>query len=140
MGLWSPGRVDPYDSDHRHQVLASAPLLVRSSHSTCTHTLFAHRTTFNGSYAVASCTVNIGSGTARTWIDLANSLFAALGKKPEIEFFDMPESIRHQYQYYTCADISKLRATGYEKPATTLEDSVADYAVNYLLPGKRLGE
>lgn len=83
---------------------------------------------------------NIGSGTARTWVDLANALFAALGKKPEIEFFDMPESIRHQYQYYTCADISKLRATGYDKPATTLEDSVADYAVNYLLPGKRLGE
>ena len=83
---------------------------------------------------------NIGSGTARTWIDLANSLFAALGKKPEIEFFDMPESIRHQYQYYTCADISKIRSTGYEKPVTTLEDSVADYAVNYLLPRKRLGE
>ena len=83
---------------------------------------------------------NIGSGTARTWIDLANSLFAALGKKPEIEFFDMPESIRNQYQYYTCADISKIRSTGYEKPVTTLEDSVADYAVNYLLPRKRLGE
>lgn len=83
---------------------------------------------------------NVGSGTARTWIDLANSLFSALGKKPEIEFFDMPESIRHQYQYHTCADISKLRATGYEKPVTTLEDSVADYAVNYLLPRKRLGE
>jgi ADP-L-glycero-D-manno-heptose 6-epimerase len=83
---------------------------------------------------------NIGSGTARTWIDLANSLFAALGKKPEIEFFDMPESIRNQYQYYTCADISKLRSTGYQKPTTTLEDSVADYAVNYLLPRKRLGE
>jgi ADP-L-glycero-D-manno-heptose 6-epimerase len=83
---------------------------------------------------------NIGSGTARTWIDLAHSLFAALGKKPEIEFFDMPESIRHQYQYYTCADISKLRSTGYEKPVTTLEDSVADYAINYLLPRKRLGE
>jgi len=83
---------------------------------------------------------NIGSGTARTWIDLAKALFAALGKKPEIEFFDMPESIRHQYQYYTCADISKVRSTGYEKPTTTLEDSVADYAVNYLLPRKRLGE
>ena len=83
---------------------------------------------------------NIGSGTARTWIDLANSLFAALGKKPEIEFFDMPESIRNQYQYYTCADISKIRSTGYQKPTTTLEDSVADYAVNYLLPRKRLGE
>jgi len=83
---------------------------------------------------------NIGSGTARTWIDLANALFAALGKKPEIEFFNMPENIRHQYQYYTCADISKVRSTGYEKPTTTLEDSVADYAVNYLLPRKRLGE
>ena len=52
----------------------------------------------------------------------------------------MPVSIRHQYQYYTCADISKIRSTGYEKPVTTLEDSVADYAVNYLLPRKRLGE
>jgi ADP-L-glycero-D-manno-heptose 6-epimerase len=83
---------------------------------------------------------NIGSGQARTWIDLANSLFAALGKTPNIEFFDMPETIRHQYQYYTCADISKLRATGYTKPTTSLEDAVRDYAVNYLLPGKRLGE
>jgi ADP-L-glycero-D-manno-heptose 6-epimerase len=83
---------------------------------------------------------NIGSGTARTWIDLANALFSALGKKPDIEFFDMPESIRHQYQYYTCADISKLRATGYEKPVSSLEESVADYTVNYLLHAKRLGE
>ncbi|MFZ4588102.1 MAG: ADP-glyceromanno-heptose 6-epimerase [Terrimicrobiaceae bacterium] len=83
---------------------------------------------------------NIGSGTARTWLDLARALFAAMGREPSIEFFDMPESIRHQYQYHTCADISKLRATGYEKPTTTLEDAVRDYAVNYLAPGKRLGE
>jgi ADP-L-glycero-D-manno-heptose 6-epimerase len=83
---------------------------------------------------------NVGSGTARTWIDLANALFAALGKPPQIEFFDMPESIRHQYQYYTCADISKLRSTGYEKPTTKLEEAVADYVVHHLLPGKRLGE
>jgi ADP-L-glycero-D-manno-heptose 6-epimerase len=75
---------------------------------------------------------NIGSGTARTWLDLARA--------PSIEFFDMPESIRHQYQYHTCADISKLRATGYQKPATTLEDAIRDYAVNYLPAGKRLGE
>lgn len=83
---------------------------------------------------------NVGSGTARTWIDLANALFAALGKPPQIEFFDMPDSIRHQYQYYTCADISKLRTTDYEKPVTKLEDAVADYVVHHLLPGKRLGE
>jgi ADP-L-glycero-D-manno-heptose 6-epimerase len=83
---------------------------------------------------------NIGSGFARTWNDLAGALFAALGKEPNIEYIDMPESIRHQYQYYTCADISKIRKTGYVRPMTSLEDAVRDYAVNYLLPGKRLGD
>lgn len=83
---------------------------------------------------------NIGSGVARTWVDLANSLFSALGKTPEIEFIEMPENIREQYQYYTCAEISKLRDTGYSKPTTSLEEAVRDYAANYLLPGKRLGE
>jgi ADP-L-glycero-D-manno-heptose 6-epimerase len=63
-----------------------------------------------------------------------------MGKTPNIEFFDMPENIRDQYQYHTCADISKLRSTGYTKPTTALEDAVRDYAVHYLLPGKRLGE
>lgn len=83
---------------------------------------------------------NIGSGVARTWVDLANALFSALGQTPKIEFIDMPANIRDQYQYYTCADISKLRETGYTKPTTSLEDAVRDYAVNYLTPGKRLGE
>lgn len=83
---------------------------------------------------------NVGSGAARTWVDLANALFKALGREPDIEFIDMPETLRGQYQYYTCADISKVRGTGYEKPTTTLEDAVHDYAVNYLLPHKRLGE
>jgi ADP-L-glycero-D-manno-heptose 6-epimerase len=83
---------------------------------------------------------NVGSGTARTWVDLANALFSALGKPPQIEFIEMPENIRHQYQYFTCADISKVRGTGYDKPVTTLEDAVRDYAVNYLVPHKRLGE
>ncbi len=83
---------------------------------------------------------NIGAGVARTWVDLANALFAALGIPPEIEFIEMPESIRHQYQYYTCADIGKLRATGYAAPTTALEDAVKDYAVNYLKTGARLGE
>jgi len=83
---------------------------------------------------------NVGSGVARTWVDLASALFAALGKTPNIEFIEMPESLREQYQYHTCADISKLRETGYTAPTTSLEDAIRDYAVNYLLPGKRLGE
>jgi ADP-L-glycero-D-manno-heptose 6-epimerase len=83
---------------------------------------------------------NIGAGVARTWLDLANALFAALGIAPEIEFIEMPESIRNQYQYYTCANISKLRATGYKTPTTPLEEAIRDYAVNYLRVGKRLGD
>jgi ADP-L-glycero-D-manno-heptose 6-epimerase len=81
---------------------------------------------------------NIGSGSARTWIDLANSVFAALGKKPVIEFIDMPETIRDKYQYFTQADISRLRATGYREKVTSLENAVADYVKNYLEPDQRL--
>ena len=83
---------------------------------------------------------NVGAGVARTWIDLASALFDALGIAPEIEFIEMPESIRNQYQYYTCADISKLRSTGYDAPTTPLEDAIRDYAVNYLRVGRRLGD
>ena len=83
---------------------------------------------------------NLGAGVARSWVELANALFSSLGLPPQIEFIEMPESIRHQYQNYTCADISKLRATGYKAAVTTLEDAVRDYAVNYLKPGLRLGE
>ncbi len=83
---------------------------------------------------------NIGSGVARTWLDLARSIFAALDREPNIEFIDMPEAIRSQYQYYTCADISKLRATGYDAETTRLEDAVHDYVTHYLQPGARLGD
>jgi ADP-L-glycero-D-manno-heptose 6-epimerase len=83
---------------------------------------------------------NIGAGVARTWLDLASALFDALGIAPEIEFIEMPESIRHRYQYYTCADISKLRSTGYKAPTTSLEDAIRDYAANYLRVGRRLGD
>ena len=81
---------------------------------------------------------NIGSGQARTWIDLANAVFAALAKKPVIEYIEMPDSIRDKYQYFTQADISKLRAAGYKAKVTPLEDAVADYVQNYLAPDKRL--
>ncbi len=81
---------------------------------------------------------NIGSGEARTWIDLANSVFGALGKKPKIEFIEMPEAIRDKYQYFTQADISRLRAAGYREKITSLESAVTDYVQNYLVSDKRL--
>jgi ADP-L-glycero-D-manno-heptose 6-epimerase len=82
---------------------------------------------------------NIGSGEARTWNDLARAVFAALGREPRIEYIDMPESIRDKYQYFTQADISKLRAAGYDQPITSLEDAVCDYVMNYLVPGRTIG-
>jgi ADP-L-glycero-D-manno-heptose 6-epimerase len=81
---------------------------------------------------------NIGSGESRTWIDLANSVFAALKKKPKIEFIEMPGAIRDKYQYFTQADISKLRAAGCKVKITSLENAVADYVRNYLVPGRQL--
>jgi ADP-L-glycero-D-manno-heptose 6-epimerase len=83
---------------------------------------------------------NVGSGVARTWVDLGRAIFAALGREPEIEFIEMPENIRDQYQYHTCADISKLRGTGYDAETTTLEDAVRDYVIGYLAPNRRLGD
>jgi ADP-L-glycero-D-manno-heptose 6-epimerase len=81
---------------------------------------------------------NIGSGAARTWMDLANSVFAALDKKPKIEFIEMPQTIRDKYQYSTQADISRLRAAGYKAPVASLEEAVKDYVRNYLATDRRL--
>jgi ADP-L-glycero-D-manno-heptose 6-epimerase len=75
---------------------------------------------------------NIGTGKARTWNDLVKAVFAAMGKEPNIEYIEMPESIRNQYQYYTCADITKLRKAGYDKETNPLEDAIKDYVQNYL--------
>lgn len=83
---------------------------------------------------------NVGTGTARTWNDLARAIFTAMGKEPNIEYIDMPPSIRDQYQYYTCAEMNKIRKAGYAKPITPIEEGIKDYVQNYLLPGKRLGE
>jgi ADP-L-glycero-D-manno-heptose 6-epimerase len=82
---------------------------------------------------------NIGSGEARTWNDLARAVFAALGREPHIEYIDMPESIREKYQYFTQAEIGKLRAAAYVEPVTPLEDAVRDYVRNYLAPGRTVG-
>jgi ADP-L-glycero-D-manno-heptose 6-epimerase len=81
---------------------------------------------------------NIGSGKARTWLDLARAVFAALKREPKIEFVEMPEAIRDKYQYFTEANLARLRAAGYAAPVTSLEDAVSDYVGNYLVPDKRL--
>jgi ADP-L-glycero-D-manno-heptose 6-epimerase len=83
---------------------------------------------------------NLGSGEANTWITLASGIFSALGKEPRIEFIDMPETLRGKYQYYTKADISKLRQTGYTNPVTPLKEAVRDYVQGYMVPGRKLGE
>jgi len=81
---------------------------------------------------------NVGSGEAHTWNELARALFAALGRKPHIEYIKMPEALRPKYQYFTRADIGKLRAAGYKPAITPLEDAVKDYVTNYLVQDKRL--
>jgi ADP-L-glycero-D-manno-heptose 6-epimerase len=81
---------------------------------------------------------NIGTGNARSWNDLVKAVFAAMGKKPNIEYIDMPDSIRNQYQYFTQADIAKLRSTGYKTLTTPLEDAIKDYVQNYLERGRYL--
>lgn len=83
---------------------------------------------------------NLGSGQANTWLALAGALFAALKREPNIEFVDMPPALRERYQYFTQANIAKLRATGYARPITPLADAVHDYVVGYLVPNKHLGE
>jgi ADP-L-glycero-D-manno-heptose 6-epimerase len=81
---------------------------------------------------------NLGSGEARTWIDLANGVFAALSKPAQIDFIEMPEVIRDKYQYFTQANIEKLKATGYEGPKFSLEQAATDYVQNYLVPHRHM--
>ena len=81
---------------------------------------------------------NLGAGVARSWNDLAKAVFAAMGKKPNIEYIDMPDSVRNQYQYFTEADITKLRDIGYDEQITSLEKSVTDYITQYLVQGAYL--
>lgn len=79
---------------------------------------------------------NLGSGTARTFLDLAMATFTALNKSPNISFIDTPKDIRDKYQYFTEANMTKLIAAGYSSPFTTLESGVKDYVQNYLLKRK----
>ena len=79
---------------------------------------------------------NLGTGKSRTFYDLAAATFAALDLEPKISFIPTPEDIRDKYQYFTEATVDKLRAAGYDKPFTELEDGIKDYVKNYLVPEK----
>jgi len=75
---------------------------------------------------------NVGSGTARTFLDKAKIMFAELGVEPNVEFVDIPATLRGKYQYFTCANMDKLRATGFAQPLTSLEDGLRMYIRDYL--------
>jgi len=83
---------------------------------------------------------NIGTGRASTWNELARSVFAAVERPERIEYVEMPESLRGKYQYYTQAEVKRLAAAGWAKPATSLVDSVKDYVRGYLASDARLGD
>ncbi len=77
---------------------------------------------------------NLGTGKARPFLDLATNVFKALDKEPVIEFIDIPKDIRDKYQYFTEANMDKLRGAGYQQPFTSLEDGIDDYVRNFLAP------
>jgi ADP-L-glycero-D-manno-heptose 6-epimerase len=75
---------------------------------------------------------NLGSGKARTFKDLVKATFSAMGVEEKISFIDTPADIRDKYQYFTEADMQKLRSIGFSKPFHSLEEGVEDYVKNYL--------
>jgi len=81
---------------------------------------------------------NLGSGRARTFLDLANSTFRAMDREPDVQFVDTPADIRDKYQYFTQADMSKLQSIGYQRPFHSLEEGVLDYVSNYLMRDGRI--
>jgi ADP-L-glycero-D-manno-heptose 6-epimerase len=81
----------------------------------------------------ASGLYNLGTGTARSYVELVRAVFAAMNRPPEIAFVDTPEHLRGQYQYFTQARMERLREAGYDRPFTPLEDGVAVYVRDYLL-------
>jgi ADP-L-glycero-D-manno-heptose 6-epimerase len=75
---------------------------------------------------------NVGSGQARPFKDVAQNVFHTLGQSPRIDYVDMPEVLQEKYQYFTQADLSRLRAAGYKAPMTSLEEGIEQYVQNYL--------
>jgi len=88
----------------------------------------------------ASGLYNLGSGEANTWNTLARAIFSALRREPQIEYIPMPEQLRAKYQYFTQAEIWKLRGSGYTRAITPLAEAVRDYVRSYLMAGKHLGD
>jgi len=76
---------------------------------------------------------NVGTGKARSFLDLTLAVFEAMGKKPVIEYIEMPESIKEKYQYFTQAEIGKLKRLGYRKKLYSLEEGIKEYVQEYLL-------
>lgn len=81
---------------------------------------------------------NLGTGTARTFLDLAKATFYAMNITEDISFIDTPEDIRDKYQYFTEARMTKLQKAGYTKAFTSLEQGIGDYVKNYLQQDKYL--
>ncbi len=82
----------------------------------------------------------IGTGQANSWNNLAEAVFLALQKPVQIDYIDMPEQLQNKYQYYTCAELQKLRHNGYTDTITSLREAVRDYVQNYLKTGHHLGD
>ena len=95
---------------------------------------------FAESATTAGGLFNLGSGDANTWLKLTRAIFSALNLPPQVDFIEMPEALKGKYQYYTKADITKLRTTGYRRTMTPLEDAIRDYVQNYLATNRRLGD
>ena len=79
---------------------------------------------------------NLGTGKARTFIDLAENTFRAMNREIKIEFIETPKDIRDKYQYFTEAKMEKIKALGYNKTFNSLEKGINDYVKNYLIPDK----
>jgi len=93
---------------------------------------FAEHPEANGIY-------NVGTGQAHDWNRLMTAIFAALGRETNIEYISMPAQFQGKYQYYTEAVMTKARAAGFQRPFAVLEEAVADYVSNYLVPDRHLG-
>jgi ADP-L-glycero-D-manno-heptose 6-epimerase len=89
------------------------------------------KTPVNGIY-------NMGFGQARSWLDLATGVFKAMSKPVQIDWLEMPDNIKNQYQYFTEAKMEKWINAGMSKPSWSLEAAVDDYVKNYLQPGRFL--
>lgn len=98
--------------------------------------LMSARAGTDGDNKAASGLYNLGTGKARTFKDLVTAIFKSLGKEPVIEFIDTPADIRDKYQYFTEADMSKLRNAGYKEDFYSLEEGVETYIKNFLIDKK----